>query len=133
MHREKLEWEVERSQSKSYEVCPLNNQRPNQFVQRLREAGGLQRNVGSGRSFSKHPSPYLRQTHNSQRVRLSPMARRDGTKTFTLLFIFYFSFFSFLLFLVFDRCCNAHPTLFRLFKLSITTCLILSTLHGQTY
>lgn len=83
MHGEKYEWDVERSQSKSYEICPLNNQRPNQFVQRPREAGGLQRNVWSGRSLSVHPSPYLRQTHNSQRVCLS-LERRwpggDGTE-----------------------------------------------------
>lgn len=84
---------------KSYEICPLNNQRPNQFVQRPREAGGLQRNVWSGRSLSVHPSPYLRQTHNSQRVCLGLEKRwpggvwlRRGTKHF----------------LLFHKCCNAH-------------------------
>lgn len=67
---------------KSYEICPLNNQRPNQFVQRPREAGGLQRNVWSGRSLTAHPSPYLRQTHNSQSLSefREEMARRDGTE-----------------------------------------------------
>lgn len=63
---------------KSYEICPLNNQRPNQFVQRPREAGALQRNARSGRSLSSHPSPYLRQTHNSQRVCLSLEKRWPG-------------------------------------------------------
>ena len=79
---------------KSYEICPLNNQRLNQFVQRPREAGGLQRNVWSGRSLSQHPSPYLRQTHNSQRVCLSVerrwpggMGLSRGTQTFLLFFL----------------------------------------------
>lgn len=98
---------------------PLNNQRPNQFVQRPREAGGLQRNVWSGRSLSVHPSPYLRQTHNSQSARekrwLGGMGLRRGTKP-----IFYFPFLSFILsqFLL-DVAMHVYisiflPTLFRL-------------------
>lgn len=89
---------------KSYEICPLNNQRPNQFVQRPRDAGGLQRNVWSGRSLSAHPSPYLRLTHNSLSLEKrwpEGMGLRRGKKTFLC---FFFPFFH--SFLVFDRCCT---------------------------
>lgn len=109
---------------KSYEICPLNNQRPNQFVQRPREAGGLQRNVWSGRSLTAHPSPYLRQTHNSQSLSefREEMARRDGTEerdthslththiqtTFIQLLSFLSSSLFFRSFSVFYRYCNAY-------------------------
>lgn len=53
-----------RCRVKSYEICPLNNQRPNQFVQRAWEVGGLQRN---GQSM-RWPSAYLRQTHKSPKA-----------------------------------------------------------------
>lgn len=89
---EKCKWE---KPVKSYKICPWNNQRPNQFVQRPREAGGLQRNVWSGRSLSVHPSPYLRQTHNQssgEKRWLGGMGLRRGTKTVFIFLLFFLVF-----------------------------------------
>lgn len=59
---------------KSWEMWPLNNQRPNQFVQRPRGAGGLQRNVLSGRSLGASKS--ISQTNTQQPVRLLERGER---------------------------------------------------------
>lgn len=75
---------------KSYEICPLYNQRPNQFVQRPRGAGALQRNVWSGRSPSVHPSPYLRQTYNSQSAREERWLGGMGQKHVLFSFVSFF-------------------------------------------
>lgn len=85
LERSKREWEVEKKSSQKLWNMPLNNQHPNQFVQRPRGAGGLQRNVWGGRSPSVHPTPYLRQTHNSHSARekrwLGGMGLGRGTTT----------------------------------------------------
>lgn len=60
---------------KSWGKWPLNNQRPNQFVQRPREAGGLQRNVLSGRSLGASKS--ISQTNMQQPARLSERGERE--------------------------------------------------------
>lgn len=65
---------------KNAEICPLNNQRSNQFVQRPRVVGRLQKNVWSGRSLGVRISEKHTAARKPAWVR-GVMAKRRGTNT----------------------------------------------------
>lgn len=60
---------------KSYEMCPLNNQRPNQFVQRPRRSGRTTEECVEW-AAARRIQVHISDKHNSRRERLS--AAKDG-------------------------------------------------------